>query len=78
MKKAIGGLAAVGGAVWLLLVARRVSHELSEHSKQMKAHCGQMAEHCKEMMANRNGSSELPSEREADEIKKQRAPAPTA
>lgn len=77
MKKAIIGLAAVGSAVGLLLAARRVSHALSEHSKQMKAHCEQMAAHCKEMMASRNGSSEVPSEREIDE-KKQRTAAPTA
>jgi hypothetical protein len=67
MKKAIGGLAAVG----LLLVARRVSHRLSEHSKQMKAHC-------KEMMATRTGSSDVPSERKVDESKTRTAAAPTA
>jgi hypothetical protein len=67
MKKAIGGLAAVG----LLLVARRVSHQLSEHFKQMKAHC-------ERMMATRNGSSDVPSEREVDESKTRTAAAPTA
>jgi hypothetical protein len=44
----------------------------------MKAHFRQMAAHCKEMMASTNGSSETPSEREVDEIKKQRVAAPTA
>lgn len=57
MRKAIVGLAAVGSGVGLLLAARRVSHQFREHAKQMKAHCEQM-------MAARNGSSELPSERE--------------
>jgi hypothetical protein len=44
----------------------------------MKAHFGQMAARCKEMMASRYGSSEAPSEREVDEVKKQRVAAPTA
>jgi hypothetical protein len=78
MKRAIGALAAVGSAVGLLLVARRVSHQLSEHSKQMKAHCEQMAAHCKQMVASKNGSSELPREREVDEKAKQRTAAPPA
>jgi gas vesicle protein len=79
MKKAIVGLAAVAGVVGLLVAARRVSHELREHSKQMKAHCKQMKAHCKEMMASSgNGSSEVPSQREVNEIKKKRAAAPTA
>jgi len=78
MKKAVVGVAAVGTVVGLLVAAKRVSHELREHSKQMKAHCNQMAAHCKEIMASRNGSSEAPSEREVDLIKKQRAAAPTA
>ena len=43
----------------------------------MKAHFSEMAAHCKEM-ASRNGSSESPSEREVEEIKKQRVAAPTA
>jgi hypothetical protein len=66
MKRVIVGIAAVGGVVGLLVAARR-----------MKAHFRQMAAHCKEMMASRNGSSETPSEREVDEIKKQRVAAPT-
>jgi hypothetical protein len=78
MKKAIVGLAAIGTAVGLLLAARRMSHGLSEHAKQMREHCKQMEAHCKEMMANRNGTHEVPSEREVDEIKKHRAAAPTA
>ena len=61
MKKAIVGLAAVG----LLMAARR-----------MKAHCEQMAAHCAEMIASKNGSSEVASEGDVDEIKKQRAAAP--
>jgi uncharacterized protein YneF (UPF0154 family) len=71
MKKAIVALAAVGTVVGLLVAARWVSRELREHSKQMM-------EHCKQMMASCNGSSEVPSEREVNEIKKQRAAAPTA
>ena len=67
MKRVIVGIAAVGSVVGLLVAARR-----------MKAHFGQMAAHCKEMMASRNGSSEAPSEREVDEIKKQTIAAPTA
>ena len=67
MKKVIVGIAAVGSAVGLLVAARR-----------MKAHFREMAAHCKEMMASRNGSSEPPSEREVDEIKKQTVAAPTA
>jgi gas vesicle protein len=78
MKKRVVGVAAVGTVVGLLLAAKRVGHEMREHSKQMKAHCKQMAAHCKEMMASRNGSSEVPNEREVDEIKRQTAPAPTA
>jgi len=57
MKKAFVALAAVGTAVVLLVLARRVGHEMREHSKQMKAHCKQMAAHCKEMMASTNGCS---------------------
>ena len=67
MKKAIVGFAAVGAVVGLLVAAKR-----------MKAHFGQMAAHCKEMMASRNGSTEVPSEREVEEIRKQTATAPTA
>ena len=67
MKKVLIGLAAVGSVVGLLFAARR-----------MKAHFSEMAAHCKEMMASRNGSSESPSEREVEEIKKQRVAAPTA
>ena len=67
MKRVILGIAAVGSAIALLVAARR-----------MKAHFTQMAAHCKEMMASRNGTSEAPSEREVDEIKKQRVAAPTA
>jgi hypothetical protein len=78
MKRAVCALAAVGSAVGLLLVAKRVSHQLSEHSKQMNAYCEQMATHCKEMMANRNGSREVPGEREVDESEKLRTAAPTA
>ena len=66
MKKVLIGLAAVGSVVGLLFAAR-----------QMKAHFSEMAAHCKEM-ASRNGSSESPSEREVEEIKKQRVAAPTA
>lgn len=77
MKKVIVGFAAVGSVVGLLVAARRVSHELREHSEQMKAHCKQMAAHCKEMMASTNGSTEVPSEHEVNEIKKQSAAAPT-
>ena len=78
MKKAIVGLAAVGSVVGLLVAARRVSQELREHSKQMKAHCKQMAAHCKEMMASRNGSSEVPDEREVEVSTQQWTAAPTA
>jgi predicted nuclease of restriction endonuclease-like (RecB) superfamily len=67
MKRVIVGIAAVGSVVGLLVAARR-----------MRAHFRQMAAQCKEMMASRNGSSEAPSEREVDEIKKQRVAAPTA
>jgi hypothetical protein len=67
MKRVIVGLAAVGSVVAVVVAARR-----------MKAHFRQMAAHCKEMMASRNGSSEAPSEREVDEIKKQTVAAPTA
>jgi hypothetical protein len=67
MKRVIVGIAAAGSVVVLLVAARR-----------MKAHFRQMAAQCKEMMASRNGSSETPSEREVDEIKKQRVAAPTA
>jgi hypothetical protein len=67
MKRLIVGIAAVGSVVGLVVAARR-----------MKAHFRQMAAHCEEMMASRNGSSETPSEREVDEIKKQRVAAPTA
>ena len=76
MRRAIVGFAAVGSGLALLLAARRVSHALSEHSKQMKAHCEQMAAHCAEMIASKNGSSEVASEGDVDEIKKQRAAAP--
>lgn len=67
MKRVMLGIAAVGSVVGLLVTARR-----------MKAHFSEMAAHCKEMMASRNGSSEAPSERETDEIKKQTVAAPTA
>jgi hypothetical protein len=67
MKRVIVGIAAVGSVGVLLIGARR-----------MKAHFRQMAAQCKEMMASRNGSSETPSEREVDEIKKRRVAAPTA
>jgi hypothetical protein len=52
MRKVIVGLATVG----LLVAARRVSHELSEHSKQMKAQCEQMKVHCEEMMASKRSA----------------------
>jgi hypothetical protein len=79
MEKAFVALAAVGTAVVLLVLARRVGHEMREHSKQMKAHCKQMAAHCKEMMASTNGCSEVPSEREVEGTSgKQLAGAPTA
>jgi hypothetical protein len=67
MKRVIVGIAAVGSVVGLLVAARR-----------MRAHFRQMAAHCMEMVASRNGSSEAPSEREVDEIKKKRVAAPTA
>jgi hypothetical protein len=66
MKRVIVGIAAVGSVAGLLVAARR-----------MRGHFEQMAAQCKEMMASRNGSSETPSEREVDEIKK-RVAAPTA
>jgi gas vesicle protein len=75
MKKAVVGVAAVGTVVGLLVAAKRVSHEMR---KQMKEHCQQMAAHCKEMMASRNGSTEVPSEREVEEITQQTAAAPTS
>jgi hypothetical protein len=78
MKRVVVGFAAAGIVVGLLVAAKRVSHELREHSKQMKEHCKQMAAHCKEMMPTSNGSSEVPSEREVDQIKKHRAAAPVA
>lgn len=67
MKKAIVGVAAFGSVVGLLIAVRR-----------MKAHFGQMAAHCKEMMASRNGSTEVASERQVEELKEQRAAAPAA
>jgi gas vesicle protein len=78
MKKAVVGVAAIGTVGGLLLAAKRVSHQMREHSEQMKEHCKQMAAHCKEMKARRNGSTEVPSEREVEEIKRQTAAAPTA
>jgi hypothetical protein len=51
MKNAIVGFVAVGAGIGLLLVGRRLSHEMLEHSKQMKAHCKQMAAHSRQMAA---------------------------
>jgi uncharacterized protein YneF (UPF0154 family) len=78
MKKVIIGLVAAGATVGLFVAARRMSEEMRKHSEQMAAHCKQMAAHCKEMMASRSSSTEAPSEHEVNEIKKQRAAAPTA
>jgi hypothetical protein len=72
MKKAILGLAFVGVVVGLRPVARRTR-------AKMRGRCGEMAAHCKEMMAAKNGSSEVPGEREAEErSKKQRVVVATA
>ena len=43
MKKAVIGLVAVGVAVGLRPVARRISHAMREHCEQMAARCKQMA-----------------------------------
>lgn len=43
MKKALIGFVAVGVAVGLLPVARRISHTMREHCEQMAARCKQMA-----------------------------------
>jgi len=44
MKKAIVGLSAVGAVVGLRPLARRMSHKMREHCRQMAARCKQMAE----------------------------------
>lgn len=72
MKKAIVGLGAVTAGVGLFLAARRLSQEMREQARQMRAHC-------KEMIANRNGGCTPPSGREFEESGKTEAvAAPTA
>ena len=70
MKKAIVGLGAVTAGVGLFLAARRLSQEMREQARQMRAHCKEMA--------SKNGGVP-PSEREVEESDKTGAPvAPTA
>jgi hypothetical protein len=73
MKKAIVGLAAVGGIIALRPAAGRISQKMREHCQRMASQCKQMMatqpgdlgeragmpEHGKEMMAGHTGQGEM-------------------
>jgi hypothetical protein len=78
MKKALVGLAAVGGIVVVGVLARRMAPKMGAHARQMAEHCKQMAaaNGCGE--ARSSSSATATKSAESKERQEAHAVAPTA